>query len=496
MGLYRLISAIYLHGVNMLALLKIAGRIYGNKTALVDENDTLSYAQLLSESERLAIVLKESYQVKKDQKVGFLCKNHASFIKSIFAVSQLGADIYLLNVEMSRIQFDYLLEHHDFDLIIYDAELSCFIEESSYHKEKILSYHEDFPAINNSLRASVNGNQILKRSSSSKMVLLTGGTTGNSKVASHQPSIFNYVHPFLSLLTRLQLIKYNTAYIATPIYHGYGVAVLLLFIALGKKVVIHKGFDAKKACHLIHEHRVEVVTVVPLMLQKMLKEKVEDLRSISCIASGGAALNPKLVQETSSKLGDVLYNLYGTSEAGLNIIATPEDLTYSANTVGRRIKGVQIKIVDEQKNEVEAGRVGQLFIKNKGAMRDGNHSWIETGDLGYRDSNGYYFLSGRVDDMIVSAGENVYPVDIEQVLITHPQVEAVAVIGVYDEGFGQRLKAFVLPVQHATLTKEEMMEWLHPRVARFQLPKEITFVDQMPYTHLGKLDKKQLKAKH
>ncbi|MDF2650833.1 MAG: acyl-CoA synthetase (AMP-forming)/AMP-acid ligase, partial [Paenibacillus sp.] len=207
---------------------------------------------------------------------------------------------------------------------------------------------------------------------------------------------------------------------------------------------------------------------------------------------GGAELNPKLVKETLSQLGQVLFNLYGTSEAGLNVIATPQDLTYSAQTIGRKIKGVRLKIVDDLKKEVQIGQVGQFCIKNSWSMRNGANSWIETGDLGYCDELGYYFLCGRADSMIVSAGENVYPLEVEQVLLTHPQVEDAAVIGVPDEHFGQRLKAFVLLAPHADLTNEELMEWLRVRLARFQLPKEILFVDQLPYTSLGKLDKKQL----
>lgn len=188
-----------------------------------------------------------------------------------------------------------------------------------------------------------------------------------------------------------------------------------------------------------------------------------------------------------------MYNLYGTSEAGLNTVATPQDLIYSAKTVGKRIGGVRLKILDTNKDEVSIGSVGQLCIKNRWSMRNSSSSWIETGDLGYRDCKGYYFLCGRVDDMVVSAGENVYPVEIEQVLINHPQVEDVAVIGINDEGFGQRLMACVLPINNTDITKEELFEWLRSRVARFQLPKDITFVNHIPYTSLGKLDKKQLK---
>ena len=115
-----------------------------------------------------------------------------------------------------------------------------------------------------------------------------------------------------------------------------------------------------------------------------------------------------------------MYNLYGTSEAGLNIIATPQDLKYSAKTIGKKINGVRLKILDDNKNEVKIGKIGQFCIKNRWSMRNGNNSWIETGDLGYQDIKGYYFLCGRVDDMIVSAGENVYPFEVEQILNKSP----------------------------------------------------------------------------
>jgi fatty-acyl-CoA synthase len=493
LGLYRLMAALYQNGVNMMTLLAFSARSYADNIALVDEHETISYKELWLQSEALSIVLKENYKLNSGQRVGLLCKNHASLVKTIFAVSRLGADLYLLNAEMSKSQFNNLLMRHDFDFLVHDPEWGSFIEQSSYAKDKIVSYHDTLPAINNLFQFGMNRKQNLKRTTSGKLVLLTGGTTGHAKVAAHQPSFFHFLNPFLALLDRLHLLNYKTAYIATPIYHGYGIALLLLFMALGKKMVIRMGFDAHKACSLIQEHRVEVVTVVPLMIYKMLRHNPEDLKSLTCIASGGAELSPKLVEEVTSKLGDVLYNLYGTSEAGLNIIATPQDLRYSAQTIGKKINGVRLKIVDENKKEVEKGKIGQFYIQNKWSKINVSLSWIETGDMGYQDSNGYYFWCGRVDNLVISAGENVYPIEIEQVLINHPEVEDVAVIGISDEIFGQRLKAFVLLEKNASLTKQELFEWLRSRVARFQVPKDITFVDQMPYTSLGKLDKKQLR---
>jgi fatty-acyl-CoA synthase len=493
LGLFRLTTAFYKCGINVMTLLYFAERTYADHIAIVDDHETISYKQLLSQSKELAIGLKENYQLESGQKVGFMCKNHASLVKSIFAVSQLGADLYLLNTEISNSQFNKLVDRHDFNVLIYDFELNPLIEQSHYVKDKILSYHDQLPAISNSLNKSVDEKQNLQRTSMGRIILQTGGTTGISKEAAHKPSIFNYLNPFLSLINRLKITNYNTAYIGTPIYHGYGIAVLLLFITLGKKAVISNGFDAKKACDLIREHHVEVVTVVPLMLHKILATNAEDLKSLACIASGGAKLNTKLIDETFSKLGDVLYNLYGTSEAGLNIIATPQDLKYSAITIGKKINGVRLKVLNKNMDEVETGRKGQFCIKNEWSMRNRKRSWIETGDLGYQDDNGYYFLCGRTDDMVVSGGENVYPVEVEQVLIKHPAIEDVAVIGVSDEQFGQRLKAFVLPVKNVSVTKEELYEWLRFKIARFQFPKDITFVDHLPYTSLGKLDKKQLK---
>jgi len=491
-GLYKLLSAIRKYGMNLMALLGYAGKVYSNRIAIVDERETLNYSQLLSQVEQLAILIQRRYGIQSGHKVGIISKNHACLVKSIFAISQLGADVYLLNVEMSQDQFDHLLVRHDFQLIVYDAEVKSLIESSSYSREKIATYHRYLPAINSLLNADITNYPQQKRSTMGKLVILTGGTTGQSKAAEHKPFIFNYLNPFVALITRLKLQKYRTVYIATPIYHGYGVAQCLLFTAMGAKIVIRQRFDAAQACALIKEHQVEVVTVVPLMIHRMLKQDVSRLSSLARIVSGSAELDPKLVEEVRGKLGDIVCNLYGTSEAGLNIIATPQDLRLAANTIGRKIQGVKLQILDDNKNEVEAGKIGQLCILNKLSQRNGQ-AWIETGDLGYRDDQGLYYLCGRIDDRIVSAGINVYPMELEQVLNRHPLIEIAAVIGVPDDEFGQRLKAFVQLENNTSMTQEQLLEWLRPRLARYQMPQEITFVSALPYTAVGKLNKKVLK---
>lgn len=487
----RLGSAIRQNGVNLMLLFTLTERAGGAQTALVDSRETLSYQQLQERCEHLVHHLAERYEIGKGRKVAFFCKNHASLVQGIFAASRLGADLYLLNSSMSGLQFNRLVEEQNFDFLIYDEEFNDVIEGSLYRNPKIVSYQDNEAAISTLAVTIANQNHRLPPSSSGKIVLLTGGTTGKPKQVVHRPSLFNFLHPFGALLNRLHLPRYSTAYIATPIYHGYGIAVLLAFFALGKKVVIQDSFDAKKACNLIRHHQVEVVTVVPLMIHKMLKHNTEDLQSLACIASGGAKLNPAVVKEVNRHLGDVLYNLYGTSEAGLNIIASPGDLKHHSNTLGKVIAGGRLQIVAEGK-EVEPGNVGEFCIRNKWSMKNSSSRWIQTGDIGYRDRKGYYFLCGRTDDLIISAGNNIYPLEIESAITNHPCVEDAAVIGVEDVCSGQILKAFVQLHPDKTLTKGELLGWLQTQLAGFQLPRELIFVKELIYTDVGKLDRKQV----
>lgn len=493
LGLVRLTRAFSKHGINMMMLLSFAGKSYGNKIALVDDREKLSYEELWTDCEQLSLLLHEKFNLKKGRKVAFFCKNHASMVKAIFAVSGVGADIYLLNSEMSTQQFNQLASQHDFDLLIYDIEFSPKIDQSVYKGLKLLANHDSLPAINNVDMLNFNVDSLVQRTSFSKIMLLTGGTSGASKTVTHQPSLFNYLSPFMALVDRLKLLQHSTAYIATPIYHGYGIAILFSLIALGKKVVLTQNFNAVTAGTLIDEHQVEVITVVPLMLQRLLDEDPKKLASLQCVAAGGAPINARLVSRTLKELGDVLFNLYGTSETGLNTIAAPADLRNSPHTIGKKIKGMDLDVLNEANSPAEIGEVGRFCIKNEWSMKNKKTSWIETGDIGYVDIQGRYFLSGRVDDMIISGGINVYPLDIERELLEHPHIEDAAVVGIFDEQFGQRLKAFIRPQGVGELSSDNVLQWLKPRVARFQMPKEIVIMERLPYTPLGKLDKKQLK---
>ncbi len=491
-GSYYLVTAVLREGLNLMTLLRLAVKLHGSKIAFVDEKNEISYNDLYQQSQQLAVIFHLNYNLKPKQKIALLCRNNISFVLAMFAVSRLGTDIYLLNPEMTVEQIESLNNRHKFDFFIYDAEVSESIHELNLLNKSLITYSETSPSVENLAKNEASNPIKLEKAYSTNVIVLTGGTTGTPKIAKRKASIFNFLNPFFALLTQLDLDRYKSVYIATPVYHGFGISAVFIGLILGEKMFMLNRFDAGKGCELIQANQIEAVTLVPLMLQRMLGQNAESLKSLQCIISGGAALNPALVEETFEKLGDKLFNLYGTSEAGFSVLATPQDLRSLTNTIGRPIAGVKLKILDSDNKSAEIGKVGRLCITSRWAIKDAANKAIETGDLAYRDESGYLFLCGRNDEMIVSGGENVYPIELENVLTKHSEIKQAAVIGIPDTDFGQRLKAFVVLAENSKIDRTQLSDWLSNRVARFQMPKHIEFLEDLPITSVGKINKKAL----
>ncbi|RQO66431.1 hypothetical protein DBR43_29925 [Pedobacter sp. KBW06] len=494
-GIFYLLKALFRRGVNLVAILRLAAWLYPDHLALVHEKDRFTYLQLYRLVRQLALRLNENHGMKKGNKIAIICANHPAFISALFAVAYLGADVYLLNSEMGTAQLQRQVNEHQFDFIIYDPSFSSLILEMGYEKRSLAANGEGEITVARYLKDSEHlptGKKI-KRSSFNRVVILTSGTTGLYKSAARKASVSAYTGLFLSLLDRLKFENYQSVYVATPIAHGFGLAALCFSYLMGKDVYIRTGFDHKAACAVIRDEQIESVTLVPLMLRRMLDENKEALQSLKCIVSGGAVLSPALAEEAVLGLGNKLFNLYGTSEAGVCLLAGPEELIKYPGTIGKALEGVCLEI-----------RNRQLWIKCAwSAERD---RWINTGDLGYQDEEGYCYLLGRADEMIVSGGENVYPYELELLLMQHPMVKEVLVTGIADAGFGQRLAAFVVLKDVAPLedfgvpkekvpatteaTKAAILSWLSGKAARYQMPKHLVFTNEIPLTSMGKPDRK------
>jgi fatty-acyl-CoA synthase len=493
-GLYRLAEAVLTTGANPMAMVRVAAKLHPERTAVVDEHERLTYPQLWEQAEALAGALHTGYGVRGGRKVAVACRNHAAAVKAIFALSRLGADVYLVNPEMTRDQLAALEATRRFDLYVYDDPLAAAVADLGLGRKAVPSYHPTDPSVDRLARRSDRPPVRLRRVRAGDIVVMTGGTTGQPKAAGRKPSVLDFLPPFVALLTQIHLDRYRTVYVATPIYHGFGVAAVFMGVMLGGEMYFLRRFDARRACELIARHRIEAVTVVPLMLQRMLTADADALAPLRCVICGGAALSPALAREAVAGLGPTLFNLYGTSEGGFAIMATPPQLARKPESIGRPVRGVRARILDEGDREVGGDGVGRLCVRS--SWTTSKESWIETGDLAYRDADGDLFLCGRVDDMIVSGGENVYPIELENVLGQHPDIAARDdhVVGVPDAEFGQRLKAVVVAKAGRPVDPAGLTEWLKRRVARHQMPAVVEVRDELPYTALGKLDKKALRS--
>lgn len=469
-----------------MALLRTAATLYPERTALVDERERLTYRTLLQHSQQVAAALRQEQGIRSGQRTAIVCRNHASAVKALFALSLLGTHTVLISPDISRAGLHQLEDEWQFDLYVYDNSSAHLFVEQPVRSKAIPSYQETGNSIHSMSTRPVHSNVKFGRQNHGSLVVLTGGTTGRPKAAHRRPSITRFLSPFISLLTTANLHCYRSLYVATPIVHGFGLASLIMGLALGTEIYLSERFDPQQSCALIEQNKIDVVVLVPLILQRMLQHDTKALSSLQCILTGGAPLAAELANKTLAELGQKLFNLYGSSEAGVCIISTPTMIRQKPESIGKPMNGVKARIVDNTGNNVEEHVVGHLRIQSKWSTH--RNYWIETGDLAYRDADGDIFLAGRIDDMIVSGGHNVYPLELERALRQHPELEAVAVVGITDTEFGQRLKSVVVRKEHSTINESEIRDWLRPRIARYQMPGVVEFRDELPYTALGKVD--------
>ena len=291
-----------------------------------------------------------------------------------------------------------------------------------------------------------------------------------------------------------------------PLFHTWGVAALQLGLVLGATLVLRRKFDPQQALQLLQRHRCTSMFAVPVMLQRILDLPADARRPYDCsslriVACSGSALPADLADRFQREFGPVLYNFYGSTEVSWVSIATPEDLRTAPGTAGRPPRGTTVRILDEDGAPVRRGETGRIFAGNdmlfegytSGTRREVRDGLMATGDLGRIDSAGRLFVVGREDDMIVSGGENVYPKETEDAIGALPEVADVAVVGVDDADFGQRLAAYVVLREPGALDAEGLRDRVRDRLPKFALPRDVVFVDSLPRNATGKVVARELK---
>ena len=339
-----------------------------------------------------------------------------------------------------------------------------------------------------------------------RAVILTSGTTGSPKGANRaNPSSMN---PAAALLSAIPLHARQRTMIAAPLVHSWGFAHMALGTALSSTLVLRRRFDPLDTLHAIADHQATALIVVPVMLQRILEPRPEavgsvDTSSLKVIAASGSALTGPLAERVMDAFGDTLYNLYGSTEVAWASIASPEDLRSAPGTAGRPPRGTAIEILDRDLRARPDRADGRIFVGSEmlfegytgGGDKDRTRGLMSTGDVGHLDAEGRLFVDGRDDDMIVSGGENVFPGEVEDLLAAVPGVSEAAVIGVADDEFEQRLHAYVVLDPGATLTEDDLKAEVRSHLARYKVPREITFVAELPRNATGKVLKRELAAR-
>jgi acyl-CoA synthetase (AMP-forming)/AMP-acid ligase II len=497
------------YGPSLAALAAIAAERSPHTPAIIDELGELSYRELDRRSAAIAAALQAEYRVGPGRTVGVMCRNHRGFAEATVAASRLGADLVLLNTEFSGPQLAQVFARNAPDLVVLDEEFLPAVTVSARGVPLVVAWADGPTELDtlDTLDALAGTSRPAARSPRrpGRTTLLTSGTTGSPKGAPRTPSSMALVGPTATILTRTRLRAGDAVLIAPPLFHGFGLITFALAVLLRSPTVLRRRFDAEATLAAIDAHRVGCAVAVPAMLQRILRlppavRARYDLSSLHTLLSGAAPLGPTLATSLLDQFGDVLYNGYGSSEIGIGAIATPDDLRADPGTVGRPTLGTPIRVLDESGSPVPHGVTGNVFVGGSlvfsGYAEGGNKSVVDglmsTGDRGHFDTAGRLYIDGRADDMILSGGENVYPQEVENALARHPGVADAAVIGAADPEFGQRLVAYVVPAPDSGPSAEELGHYVRSNLARYKVPREFVFLDELPRSPTGKLLRRQL----
>ncbi|HUA72694.1 MAG TPA: acyl-CoA synthetase [Solirubrobacteraceae bacterium] len=481
-----------------------SGLRYADRAAMIDERGELTYRELDDRSNALANAWRKE-GLNAGEGVAILARNHRGFVEAVFAAAKCGARIVLLNTSFAGPQIREVATREGTDLLVYDEEYAQVLAGTEDPPRGRYRAWADEPG-DDTLDALIDGGDKSpppKPDVSPRITILTSGTTGTPKGAPRaEPRSLSLIG---GVLSKVPFRAKEVTELCVPMFHAFGFMQSILGVGLGSTLVVRRRFDPEATLDSLERHRATAMVVVPVMLSRIVDLGEDAIRrrntsALRIIYVSGSALGADLAQRATDAFGPVIYNLYGSTEIAYATIATPEDLRAEPSTVGKVVRGSIVKLLDEHGNEVRPGETGRIFVGNisqfEGYTGGGNKDMIQglmsSGDVGHFDSAGRLYIDGRDDEMIVSGGENVFPAEVEELLSSHDSIQEAAAIGVDDERFGQRLKAFVVLQPDVQLSEDDIKGYVKDNLANYKVPREVVFLDELPRNHTGKVLKREL----
>ena len=478
-------------------VLEIVAKSHPSHVAVTEENGQRTFGELLSEIDRAAAVIRD--RVKGDT-VGILLLNSHQFVTTLFAVWKAGKTAVPLN---------YLLPPNEIAFIIRDSGMSALIS-SQFFAQSLAALKPLFGDKGVILMAGdpefLAAEPMGKASVAAKfaLILYTSGTTGRPKgvLLTHE----NLKHNVDSCQRAGEFDHRDSFLCLLPFFHTYAITgTILLPLFNGCKMVLVDRFVPLKVLKLIEQHKVSVFLAIPSMYRVLaMTDGQFDVSSVRFPISGGEPLPVAVATAFERRFGVPIFEGYGQTEAA-PVVTLNVPGSNRLGTIGRALPGVEVVIWNEQNHVLPADQVGELMVRG-GNVMSGYHNlpedtsktitngWLHTGDLGRMDAHGYITITGRKKDLIISAGENIYPREIEDVLAQHPKIKECAVIGVKDDVRGEVPKAFVIARDGETVEEKEIRTFCREHLANFKVPKHIEVVADLPRTPTGKILKRALTA--
>lgn len=506
----RIAAAMRREGMGMTSGFASAAQRCPDRPGLIDERGSLTWRELDERCNALAAGL-QGLQSGQPRVIGIMCRNHRGFVEALVAADRIGSDILLLNTSFAGPALADVVAREGVDAVIYDEEFTATVDRAlagTPDATRIVAWTDaEHELTIEKLIAGRAGAQPKRTGRKGKMILLTSGTTGTPKGAKQSGGNAG-IGTLKAILDRTPWRAEEPIVIVAPMFHAWGFSQLLLAASFACPVITRRKFDPEATLDLIDRHRATGLVVVPVMFDRIMELPVEvrrrySGRSLRFAAASGSRMRPDVVTAFMDAFGDVIYNNYNATEAGMIATATPADLRAAPDTAGRPAGGTEIRILDPEFNELPTGEVGSIYVRNNtqfdgytsGNTKDFHAGFMSSGDVGYVDSAGRLFVVGRDDEMIVSGGENVYPIEVEKALAAHPDVADSAVIGVDDEQYGQRLAAFVVLEPGAGATPDALKQHVRDNLANYKVPREITVLDELPRSSTGKILRAELQAR-
>ncbi|MEU3230895.1 AMP-binding protein [Nocardiopsis alba] len=481
-----------------------AGERDPGRIAVIDDGGSVTFGRMNLLARRFA---RELYDmgVRPGARVGLLCRNHSGLVQATVACGRLGADVVLLNTGLAAGPLAEVIERHEVSLLVVDEEFEGLCRGLPEGLPRVTAWGEpDVPGPRVPTEAGeISGPDPEPPERPGRLIVLTSGTTGAPKGA-RRPTPKG-PQDAASVLSRIPLNSRDRILVSAPIFHTWGLAGVQLGMSLRATLVTRRLFEPEDVLRTIEERRCTALFAVPVMLRRIMdlprstRERY-DTSSLRIVACSGSAMDPRLIGDFMDAFGDVVYNLYGSTEVSWATIATPEELRSAPTTAGRAPLGTRLAVLDGQGREVPPGVEGAIHVGNEmlfDGYTNGGHKrmsgdLMETGDRGYVDGNGLLHVAGRDDDMIVSGGENVFPRPVEEAIVALPEVCEVAVAGVPDEEFGQRFAAYVVPYEGRFVDPNRLRLHVREVLGRFSVPRDVVVLEELPRNATGKVVKRRL----